>query len=207
MRWPFRGRGAGRATGRATAVVLADAEHRAVRAVREGGRDLDPSGDSNFFAEMYQRCRGGDPSAAAYNAETAANPLIDPAYLEAQEAALGPEDFDREFRAAFVSGSAAFIDLERVRACVCDWKETLPADGRSWIASFDPAFSRDPAALAIVGRRHDDPSRLIVGYTQRWLPKGRRLLRRSRGGHGQNRARRLRSRGRVRALRAPLANR
>jgi hypothetical protein len=58
--------------------------------------------------------------------------------------------------------------------------ETLPADGTGWIGSFDPAFNRDPAALSIVGRRHDDSSRLIVGYTQRWLPPRRGLLRRSR---------------------------
>ncbi len=141
-----------------------------------------PSGSAGFFAEMFQKCRGGEiPGAAAYSAPTSANPLIDGEYLQAQEAALGADDFDREFRAVFTAGGAAYIDAERLRECVADWHEVRPTDGRDWIASFDPAFSRDAAALAIVGRSHDDPSRFLIGYTQRWLPtRPRRLARRSR---------------------------
>lgn len=141
-----------------------------------------PSGSAGFFAEMFQKCRGGEiPGAAAFSAPTSANPLIDAEYLQAQEAALGPDDFDREFRAVFTAGGAAYVDAERLRHCVADWQEVLPTEGRDWIASFDPAFSRDAAALAIVGKSHDDPSRFLVGYTQRWLPtRPRRLVRRSR---------------------------
>jgi phage terminase large subunit-like protein len=141
-----------------------------------------PSGDGGFFAELFQRCRGGEiDGAASYSAPSSDNPFISPEFLASQEAALGADDFDREYRAVFTAGGAAFIEPDRIRTCVGDWKETLPGDATGWIASFDPAFSKDPAAMAIVGRRPDDPARLIVGHTQRWLPpKTGRLRRRSR---------------------------
>jgi phage terminase large subunit-like protein len=107
--------------------------------------------------------------------------MLSAEYLAAQEAALGDEDYRREFLAEFTAGGATFIEPDRIRACVGDWKETLPGDATGWIAAFDPAFSKDPAALAIVGRRHDDPARLVVGHTQRWVPpRTGRLRRRSR---------------------------
>ena len=69
----------------------------------------------------------------------------------------------------------------RVRECVGDWKEVLPSDGRDWRCAIDPAFSRDPFGLAIVGRRREDREQLIVGHVQRWLaPKPKRRIIRSR---------------------------
>ena len=101
--------------------------------------------------------------------------MIDPVYLEAQRAALGPDDYDREFNAAFTSGSAAFIEPERVRECTQEWLEALPGDGREWVVSIDPSFSRDPAALAVIGRSRSHRDRLLVGHTRRWLPPKTRL--------------------------------
>jgi hypothetical protein len=43
-----------------------------------------------------------------------------------------------------------------LRAVVPGWRELLPADGQGWIVAFDPSFSRDPAAAAVVGRPADD---------------------------------------------------
>jgi hypothetical protein len=136
-----------------------------------------PSSDAGLFAELYAKARTGElgEHAAAFHAPTSANPAVDKAYLETQEAALGTDDFDREFNAIFSSGSAAFIEPERIRDCVQDWRECLPEDGTGWVASFDPAFSRDPSALALVGRSLDDPDHLIVGYTQRWTPPAKKL--------------------------------
>jgi phage terminase large subunit-like protein len=141
-----------------------------------------PAGTSGLFAELFQKARSGEiPDAAAYTAPTSANPLIDGAYLAAQEAALGPEDYDREFNAIFTAGGLGFFDGARVREVTGDWKEVNPSEGMDWRCAIDPAFSRDPFALAIVGRRRDDPARLIVGLTQRWLaPHAKRRVVRSR---------------------------
>ena len=48
-----------------------------------------------------------------------------------------------------------------------------------WLAAMDPSFSRDPTALAIVGRDKYDRERLLLGYAGRWLPPRpkRRVLR------------------------------
>jgi phage terminase large subunit-like protein len=141
-----------------------------------------PAGTSGLFAELWQKARGGElPEAAAYTAPTSKNPLVDPAYLAAQEAALGPDDFDREFNAVFTAGGLGFFEPDRLRAVVGNWKEVLPADGTDWRCAIDPAFARDPFGLAVVGRRRDDGSRLVVGHTQRWLaPKTRRRIIRTR---------------------------
>lgn len=141
-----------------------------------------PAGTANLFAELWHKAHAGElPQAAAFYAPTSANPMIDPAYLEAQRAALGLDEFDREFNASFASGTGTYMSAESIRDCVQDWKEVLPSDGRDWVVSFDPSFSRDASALAVVGRRHDDRRRLLVGYTQRWLPSHKkRRVRRSR---------------------------
>jgi phage terminase large subunit-like protein len=141
-----------------------------------------PAGSGGLFATLWHKARGGElPEACAYTAPTSANPLVDPAYLAAQEAALGSADYDREFNAIFTAGGLGFFDLERVQECVGEWREVLPSDGRDWRCAIDPAFSRDPFALAIVGRQRGDREHLIVGLTQRWLaPKSKRRIIRSR---------------------------
>jgi phage terminase large subunit-like protein len=141
-----------------------------------------PLGSDNLFADLYAKARGGEiPEAAAFHAPSWANPQVDEAYLEAQRVALGTDDFAREFGAEFVSGGASFIEESAIRACVAEWREVMPGDGRHWTVAFDPSFSSDPAAVAVVGRAADDPGRLLVGHVERWLPpRRRRGLRRTR---------------------------
>ena len=98
-----------------------------------------PAGDGGFFAELFQKCRGGEiEGAAAFHAPSSDNPAISQEYLAAQEVALGDEDYRREFLAEFTAGGSGFFDPDRVRACLADWKETLPGDATGWVASFDP---------------------------------------------------------------------
>ena len=141
-----------------------------------------PAGTSGLFAELWHKARNGEiPEAGAYTAPTSANPLIDRSYLAAQEAALGSDDYDREFNAIFAAGGLGFFEPDRVREVTGDWREVLPSDGTDWRAAIDPAFTRDPFGLAVVGRRRDDPSQLVVGHTQRWLaPRTKRRIIRSR---------------------------
>lgn len=141
-----------------------------------------PLGDSGLFADLYAKARGGEiDGAESFHAATSENPLIDPSYLQAQEVALGYDDFRREFGAEFTGGGAAFIDGDRIRECVCDWRECLPADASGWVLGFDPGFASDPAACAVVGRSRSDTETLVCGLTARWLPpKSRRRVRRSR---------------------------
>jgi hypothetical protein len=134
-----------------------------------------PAGDFGHFATLYHKAATGElPNAVAFHAKTADNPAVDRAWLAQQEAALGPDDFRREFGAEFVAGGAGFFEPESVRSCVQPWRE---ADhfhaGDRWTAGFDAGFERDPSALVIAGHPKREPGKLIVGYTQRWVPPRR----------------------------------
>ena len=141
-----------------------------------------PMGDSGLFSDLYAKARNGEiEQAESFHATTADNPLIDGAYLQAQEAALGHDDFRREFGAEFTGGGAAFLDGDRVRDCVMDWRECLPGDGTGWVLGFDAAFASDPSAVAVVGRSRRNAESLVCGLTARWLPpKSRKRIQRSR---------------------------
>lgn len=141
-----------------------------------------PLGSDGTFAELYAKAQNGEiVSAVAFHAPTSANPRVGKTFLEEQEAVLGHDDFRREYGAEFIAGGASFIENSAIRACVQDWREALPADGRDWVVGFDAAFSSDPSAIAVVGRRPDDRTRLICGHTERWLPsKTSRRVRRTR---------------------------
>jgi hypothetical protein len=134
-----------------------------------------PAGDSGLFARLHHQASTGElPHAVAFQAPTSANPAVDREWLAQQEAALGADDYRREFGAEFIAGGAGFFDTEAVRACVAPWREADPFHAATrWEAGFDAGFERDPSALAIVGRDRMDASRLIVGYTQRWIPPRR----------------------------------
>jgi hypothetical protein len=171
--------------GPATAQRLWAAMRPSTAQFRELGRTVvisTPAGSDGKFAELYAQALGGElAGAAAFHAPTSTNPLIDRDYLAAEEVALGHDDFRREFGAEFLAGGASFIEASRIRDVVADWREALPTDGVDWVLAFDAAFASDPAAVAVVGRSPLGRTRLICGYTQRWLPpKSRRRLRRSR---------------------------
>lgn len=144
----------------------------------EGGRIVvlsTPAGDAGLFARLHHQAASGElPQAVAFRAPTSANPAVDRQWLAQQEAALGPDDFKREYGAEFIAGGAGFFDPEAVRACVASWREADPYHAATdWTAGFDAGFERDPSALAIVGRDRADAGRLVVGYTQRWIPPRR----------------------------------
>jgi hypothetical protein len=130
-----------------------------------------PFGSDGLFAELFAKASNGElPKAAAFHAPTSANPMVDADYLAAQEAALGSDDFRREFGAEFIAGGASFIEAARVREVVADRDELLPSDALRWVCALDPAFSNDPTALVIVGQDPFDKARLLVGRAERWLP-------------------------------------
>lgn len=84
-------------------------------------------GADNQFASLWQKADTGQiKGAAAFQAPTARNPMIDADFLAAEEAALGPDDFRREFGAEFIAGGGAFFDSEEIRAVSQGWKELLP---------------------------------------------------------------------------------
>jgi hypothetical protein len=141
-----------------------------------------PYGQDNAFASLFQRARTGElEDAVAHHASTAEmNPTIPASFLEAEER-RDPVSYRSEYLALFESSGQAFLEESAIRACVADWRETLPADGAGWVLAFDAAFARDPAAIAVVGRSLLDRSNLICGFVQRWVPsKPRGKVRRSR---------------------------
>jgi phage terminase large subunit-like protein len=140
-----------------------------------------PLGDSNLFAEIYQRAVNLElPGAVAFHGTTKdMNPAVTDDYLRAQELALGADDFRREFEGVFLSGGAAFIEADRVHEVVADRLELPASAGTGWVGSVDPSFARDATALTIVGRDKHDRERLVLGFAGRWLPptSRRRVLR------------------------------
>ena len=83
---------------------------------------------------------------------------------QAQEAALGHDDYAREFGAEFTpraarasSSTSGFVTWWPAGRRLC------PADGDGWVLAFDAAFSFRPAAVAVVGRSRGNPQNLIVG--------------------------------------------
>ena len=144
-----------------------------------------PSGSGGFFAQLYGQVEAGEIEGKAHHFSTAeANPTVDPAFLEAERAALGEEGFRQEYGGEFISGSGSFFDHDEIRAVVSG-KGALPEDGRGWVCSIDPASGTgDPFGLCVCGHdaRPGFEGRLLVGHVERWLPrKGGRLSRRSRG--------------------------
>jgi hypothetical protein len=135
-----------------------------------------PLGSDGLFAELHAKAGNGELAAAeAFHAPTSDNPMIDAVYLDGQEAALGYDDFRREFGAEFIAGGASFLEHARVRDVVRDWRELLVTDiARGAVLAFDPSFASDPAAAVVVGADPWVPALLRVAYVQRWLPPKRK---------------------------------
>jgi hypothetical protein len=141
-----------------------------------------PLGTGGLFSELFAKARNGElPGAAAFHAKTSDNPLIDAAFLQAQEVALGSDDFRQEYEAEFLSGGAAFFEADRLAEVVADRQELPREAGTDWKAALDPSFAKDATGLAIVGRDPEDRGRLVLGWAGRWLPpRQHRRRRRSR---------------------------
>lgn len=134
-----------------------------------------PYGQDNLFARLYQQASSGELSdAVARTASTAeSNPTITAEFLESEQA-RDPESFPAEYGGQFVGSGAAFLDPERVEAAVADRGELAPEQAHTWVGALDPAFSSDPFGLALVGRSHDDRSRLVLGLVRAWKPARRK---------------------------------
>jgi len=115
-----------------------------------------PFGQTGLFAELHGRAAAGElEGAVAQNASTRAmNPTISDAFLAAEEA-RDPDSFRSEYLAEFVGSGGAFIDFERVPIA-------RPDMATDWVAGLDPAFSRDPFGVALVGRSRGGAG-LVVG--------------------------------------------
>src|SRR5436309_9488936 len=100
--------------------------------------------------------------------------MIDPEFLAAEEAALGPDDFRREFGAEFIAGGGQFFDSEEIRAVSPGWKELLPTDAKGWLMAIDPSEKSNPTAIALVGKDPWGSGDLRCGLVRRWLPERKR---------------------------------
>lgn len=130
-----------------------------------------PQGDTNWFAQQVRAGENGElQSGRTYHAPTASmNPTITQEFLDGEEK-RDPEGFRGEFLAELVGSGGAFLDPELIDAAVMRSRELQPSEGTGWIAGFDPSFTKDPAAVAIVGRDLNDPDRLVVGAVRVWTP-------------------------------------
>jgi phage terminase large subunit-like protein len=137
----------------------------------------------SFFARLHGQAGSGElPNAASFHATTSEmNPHVTGEFLAQQLAALGELEFAREFLAEFGAGGLNFIEQSALRACVGDFREVLPSDGRGWTIGADMSFSTDPAAWVAAAHSSTDGGSLIVGHADRRVHGSRkRRVRRSR---------------------------
>jgi phage terminase large subunit-like protein len=136
-----------------------------------------PYGSDGLFASVYAQAASGElADGVAHHATTAqANPTIDPAALQAEEA-RDPEAFKSEYLAEFIGGGMSFLDPERITDAVADRDELEPGQAVGWVAGLDPAFSSDPFGLALVGRDPGNPGRLLLGLARAWRPSKRKAV-------------------------------
>jgi len=140
-----------------------------------------PFGD-NLFARLHAKARNGElPGAASFTATTAEmNPRVSAEFLEQEKLLLGPQDFEREYEAVFGAGAGNFFEDDAVRAVVGRHRELSAEQGTHWVVGFDPSFSVDPSAAAVVGRSKADREQLVVARVERWVPTRAGKLRRAR---------------------------
>src|SRR5213596_2436563 len=115
---------------------------------------------------MHQRAASGElQDGQAQHATTERmNPTVTQEFLE-QERDRDPDGFASEYLAEFLSGGLAFIERERLLEVVDeDRRELPPAEITNAVVGFDPSFSRDPAAVAVVGRHTPDPGLLVLAH-------------------------------------------
>jgi phage terminase large subunit-like protein len=140
-----------------------------------------PLGQDGLFAQLHARASSGElPGAAAFTASSLElNPRLSEEFLESERIALGELDFAREYLSQFTGGSAAFFEEEAVWAVTGRYRELPPSEGAGWVVGFDPSFSVDPSACAVVGRSKSNPKHLLVARTERWQPRLRRFKKRA----------------------------
>ncbi len=135
-----------------------------------------PYGQDGFFSETYQRASSGElRDAQGHHATTAQmNPTITKEFLE-QERERDPDGYESEYEAKFLAGGVGFIERERLLEVVDEDRAELPANEvTNAVLGFDPSFSRDPAAVCVVGRHAPDPQLLVLAACQRWVPAKRK---------------------------------
>ncbi len=98
------------------------------------------------------------------------NPTIDPAFL-ARQREIDPDGYLSEYEARFVDGGGQYLEGYLIdNAARLRHGDLAPEDGFRWTAGLDPAFSRDPFGLVIVGQDPRDWKRLVVGCVRGWQP-------------------------------------
>lgn len=141
-----------------------------------------PAGDANWFANLVRSAQTGEleHGRAHVAASAAMNPTLDAGFLAAEER-RDPDGYRGEYLAELVGSGGAFLDPDLIEGCVASRGELDPDACDSWIAGFDPSFSKDPAAVVLVGRDKTIPGRLVVGCVRTWQPpKGRKTEREQR---------------------------
>ena len=109
------------------------------------------------------------PDAVAQHATTAeANPTITPEFLAAEKR-RDPDAFRTEYVAEFTGSGDAYLDFDRIS--ITDRGPLERHAGTGWVVGLDPAFSRDPFGVAVVGRDRQERNRLLVARAESLRPR------------------------------------
>jgi hypothetical protein len=136
-----------------------------------------PAGRSNHFFDVYERSTSGshaDMFGVCIPTWDINEELTSEFY--ASEQAKDPISYRQEFGAEFMASGSAFLEYEKIIAAVDPNRfELAPDEIVASVAAFDASFSKDPAALAILGRDPDDRKRLRLALVRSWRPDGEEL--------------------------------
>ncbi len=127
-----------------------------------------PFGRSGLFADLHSRAADSPDMAAAHFTTADMNPTIGAEFLATEEA-RDPESFKAEYLAEFQSAGNAYIDFDRVETGAA---EATPDMATGWVCGLDPAFSRDPFGVALVGRSKATAGQLVIGPVRAYKPMG-----------------------------------
>lgn len=124
-----------------------------------------PYGSDGLFAEIFYRAQSGDlEGALAQHARTRdVNPTISEGFLES-ERLRDPASFSQEYEAEFFAAGDAYLDFNQIE--VVERRHIAPEEGTDWVLGLDPAFSRDPMGVAIVGRAVEQPRQLLLAHAE-----------------------------------------
>lgn len=107
-----------------------------------------PKGKGWVF-DFYRRGQGLDPDYESWNAPSAQNPLLDPAFIEAERKRIPERAFRTEYGGEFIEGEGSVF--RNVRDCAKGEIEE-PQHGRVYCGGLDLARVEDYTVLVIVDR-------------------------------------------------------
>jgi len=132
-----------------------------------------PFGESGWFYDRFTAAAAGAlPGWRAWHLSTGeANPDVDQVWLAAKELEVGTDLYRQEYLAEFVASGGSWFDLSRIEFSRRGELGPEAIAPGSAICGIDPGL-KDGFGIAVVGRRAEDPSKLVCCLARSLRPSG-----------------------------------